>query len=95
MKFVFLLGGAAGFLTASGTDYFSGRSPDRILLDGTIGCLVGALLMRWFWNRLLSGVRETYLARQSAAAAALANPAPAASPAGLPRPPSPAVKPRL
>jgi len=97
MKFIFILGGAAGFLAASSTDYLSGRSPDRVLLDGAIGCLVGGLLMRWFWNVLLRGVRETYLARQQAAAtaAAMPAPAPAVSVAIPPRPPAAAVKPRI
>ncbi|HEX2853434.1 MAG TPA: hypothetical protein VHO24_09360 [Opitutaceae bacterium] len=64
MKFVFLLGGLAGFLVAALTDFFSGRAADRILFDGAVGCLVGALLFRWFWNVLVNGVRQTLLNRQ-------------------------------
>jgi hypothetical protein len=70
MKFVFLLGGMAGFLVGAGTDFFSGRSPDRILFDGAVGCLAGALLFRWFWTVLVRGVRETLVNRQTAAAEA-------------------------
>jgi xanthosine utilization system XapX-like protein len=70
MKFVFLCGGAAGFLVAALTDFLSDRTPNRILLDGAIGCLVGALLFRWFWRVLLRGFRETYIARQKSATGA-------------------------
>lgn len=89
MKFVFLLGGAGGFLTAATTDYVSGRTPDRILLDGAVGCLVGALLLKWFWNVLLSGVHDTYVARHQAAQA----PAPIL-PAPLSAPPPATPSPR-
>jgi len=70
MKFVFLLGGLAGFLVGAGTDFFSGRSADRMLFDGAVGCLIGALLFRWFWTVLVRGVRETLLNRHAAATAA-------------------------
>ena len=66
MKFIFLLGGAAGFATAVLTDWILDRGPDRILFDGAVGCLAGALLLRWFWRVLLSGIRDTYLSRQRA-----------------------------
>jgi hypothetical protein len=70
MKFVFLLGGLAGFLVAAGTDLLSGRAADRILFDGAVGCLVGALLFRWFWNVLVNGLRQTLLNRQAEMTAA-------------------------
>jgi hypothetical protein len=41
-----------------------------------IGCLVGAMLFRWFWNVLVGGIRETLVLRQEAAAAAAAAAAP-------------------
>jgi hypothetical protein len=69
MKFVFLLGGLTGFLVGAGTAYFSGRSADRLLFDGAVGCLIGALLFRWFWNVLVHGLRETLLHRHAAPAA--------------------------
>jgi hypothetical protein len=69
MKFVFLLGGIAGFLVGAGTDFFSDRAPERILFDGAVGCLVGALLFRWFWTVLVHGIRETLLNRHAAATA--------------------------
>jgi hypothetical protein len=72
MKFVFLTGGAIGFLLATVTGWLSGHAPDRILLDGATGCLAGALLFRWFWTVLVRGIRETILNRHAAATAAAA-----------------------
>jgi hypothetical protein len=94
MKFVFLLGGAGGFLTAAATDYLSDRTPDRILLDGAVGCLVGAFLFKWFWNVLLRGIHETYVARHQVAhapAPVVPAPIPAAAPAA--RSATPALSP--
>lgn len=72
MKFVFLAGGLAGFLTASAGSLLAGHEPDRIFFDGAVGCLVGALLFRWFWTVLVRGIRETIIARNAAAASAAA-----------------------
>lgn len=72
MKFVFLAGGLTGFLAAAITGFATGRPADRILLDGALGCLAGALLFRWFWTVLVRGIRETILARHAAATAAAA-----------------------
>ena len=69
MKFVFLAGGAAGFLLAAITGFLSDHSADRVLLDGAIGCLAGALLFRWFWTILVRGIRETILLRNAKATA--------------------------
>ena len=70
MKFVFLAGGIAGFLFAAASGLYAGRPADRVLFDAAVGCLVGAVLFRWFWNVLLHGFREAYLSRQRAATAA-------------------------
>lgn len=70
MKFVFLIGGIAGFLCAALAGYAADRSADRIFFDASIGCLVGALLFRWFWTVLVRAIRETILARHAAATAA-------------------------
>jgi hypothetical protein len=74
MKFIFLSGGAIGFTLAAATSWWLGRPPERVLLDGSIGCLACGLLFRWYWNVCLGGIRDAYLARQQTAAAA---PAPA------------------
>ncbi len=91
MKFIFLVGGAAGFTTAVLTDWLLDRGPDRILFDGAVGCLAGALLLRWFWRVLLEGIRDTYIARQraaltAAAAATTVTAAPPASPKAAAKP---------
>jgi hypothetical protein len=72
MKFVFLAGGFAGFLTASVGSFWAGHQPDRVFFDGAVGCLAGAVLFRWFWTVLVRGIRETILARHAASAAAAA-----------------------
>jgi hypothetical protein len=69
MKFVFIAGGFVGFLFTATASYWAGHEPDRILFDGTVGCLVGALLFRWFWTVLVHGIRETLIARHAAQAA--------------------------
>jgi hypothetical protein len=70
MKFIFLAGGLAGFCLAAISGWCADRAPDRILLDASLGCLVGALLFRWFWTVLVRGIRETILQRHAAAAPA-------------------------
>ena len=72
MRFIFLLGGMVGFAVAGATSWHSESGPNRIFLDAACGCLVGALLFRWFWNVLLGGLRETVHARHKAAQAAQA-----------------------
>lgn len=72
MKFVFLAGGCAGFVFTAAASYWADHQPDRILFDGAVGCLVGALLFRWFWTVLVGGIRETIRARNAATTAAAA-----------------------
>jgi hypothetical protein len=67
MKFIFLIGGLFGFIAAALGGYSVGCSPNRVLLDGTIGCLASALTFRWFWSVLQQSFRDTYIARQRAA----------------------------
>jgi len=69
MKFVFLAGGLAGFLLAGTAGFLADRAADRVLLDASLGCCVGALLFRWFWTVLVRGIRETILQRHAAATA--------------------------
>jgi hypothetical protein len=73
MRFIFLTGGLLGFLAAALGGISAGCSADRVLLDGTVGCLACALVFRWFWSVLQHGFRETYLAKQRAAAAPTKN----------------------
>lgn len=78
MKFIFLIGGALGFLLTAVAGLTAGRAFDRVLFDSALGCLVGAILFRWLWNVLLNGMRETFVTRQRAARAAAATAAAAA-----------------
>lgn len=72
MRFVFLIGGLLGFTVAAASSWQADHAPDRLLLDGALGCLAGGLLFRWLWTVLLRGLRETLLTRQAAAATAAA-----------------------
>jgi hypothetical protein len=69
MKFIFLLGGVAGFSLTATASYLADHAADRVLLDAAVGCLAGAVLFRWFWNVLLRGLREIVLQRHAAATA--------------------------
>jgi len=70
MKFVFLTGGLAGFLIAAAGSLWAGHPADRVFFDGAVGCLVGALLFRWFWTVLLRGIRDSIISRRAPAPAA-------------------------
>lgn len=72
MKFVFLLGGFFGFALTATAGYLADRSAPNIVLDASIGCLVSALLFRWFWSVTLTTMHEsaTLKAREEAATAA-------------------------
>lgn len=76
MKFVFLSGGLAGFVTGLVTSWSLDHAADRVFLDASVGCLAGALLFRWFWTVVLAGLRDTVVARHRASLAAI-SPAPA------------------
>ncbi len=72
MRFIFLLGGISGFTVAGASSWYAECGPKRIFFDAACGCLVGALLFRWFWTVLLGGLRATVHARHKAAQAAQA-----------------------
>jgi len=67
MKSLFLAGGFAGFTLCALAGLLAGRAPDLILRDAAIGCLAGALLVRWFWRVLQGGFQDTLKARRQAA----------------------------
>jgi len=77
MKFVFLFGGLTGFVLGLVTSWQLDHAPDRVFLDGAVGCLAGALLFRWFWKIVLAGLRDTVVARHRAHLAAAHAPTPA------------------
>lgn len=72
MRFIFLLGGMSGFAIAGAASWYADNGAKRIFFDAACGCLVGALLFRWFWTVVLAGLRETVHARHKAALAAQA-----------------------
>ena len=84
MKFIFLTGGASGFVIAAATSLWLGRTPDRILFDGAVGCLAGALALSLVLavSCLAASATPTWRAsgRPHAAAAATATAAPPPSP---------------
>lgn len=71
MKFVFLAGGFVGFCLAAGTAWSMDHSYGRIFFDATVGCLTGAVLFRFFWQAVLSALRDSFVARHRAAVAEL------------------------
>jgi hypothetical protein len=70
MRAVFLLGGFVGFCLAAASALHAGRAGDRILLDGAVGCLAGALLFRWFWSTLVTALTHTVKVKRAERAAA-------------------------
>jgi hypothetical protein len=80
MKFVFLCGGLLGFVVGLSTSWLLDHAADRVFLDASVGCLVGAMLFRWFWTIVLAGLRDTVVARYRAS---LSAPVPAAAPAAV------------
>ncbi len=49
MKFAFLSGGFLGFALVTVAGFTAGRSADLVLRDAALACLIGALVLRWFW----------------------------------------------
>jgi hypothetical protein len=56
MKYFLLIGGGCGFLLAFGSGLFAGNEITTVLRDGTVGCMVGALLMRGFSGAFTSSL---------------------------------------
>jgi hypothetical protein len=70
MRSVFLLGGFLGFMIVAAAGLQAGRAGDRVLMDAAIGALVGAVLMRWFWSKLVTALVETVKVKRAARVAA-------------------------
>jgi divalent metal cation (Fe/Co/Zn/Cd) transporter len=80
MKFVFLAGGFVGFALAASSGLSAGREAGFVLRDAAVGCLVGAMLFRWFWSVVVKALTVTIERRRSEALAQAAEtqtPAPA------------------
>lgn len=76
MKFVFLAGGFVGFALTALAGLGAGRDAALVLRDAAIGCLVCALLFRWFWSVVVKALAETVERRRQEAADAEGKPAP-------------------
>jgi hypothetical protein len=69
MKFAFLSGGFLGFSLVTIAGLSAGRSADLVLRDAAIGCLSGALLLRWFWSVVIRSFADALVQRKREAAA--------------------------
>ncbi|MBL9205563.1 MAG: hypothetical protein JNN01_10795 [Opitutaceae bacterium] len=95
MKYAFLAGGFTGFALVTVAGFTAGRAADLVLRDAALGCLVGALLFRWFWSVVIRAFTEAMTLKRIAAEAEEENkaaakaipvgPVPAAAPAGRSR----------
>lgn len=72
MRFVFLMFGGAGFLLVALAGWSASRTPELVLRDAAVGCLVAAVVGRWFWSVLQHAVAQTAAARRAVADAAAA-----------------------
>lgn len=79
MKFIFLIGGFVGFALAAAAGLGAGREAGFVLRDAAVGCLVGALLFRWFWSVVVKALADTVERRRREAIAAAETPAASAT----------------
>lgn len=70
MRAIFLFGGFIGFLVVAVAGLAAGRAGDRVLFDASIGCLVGAFLFRWFWERMIIALTHAVRSKRAARRAA-------------------------
>jgi hypothetical protein len=85
MKFIFLIGGFIGFALTATTGLSAGREAGLVLRDAALGCLVGALLFRWFWSVVVKAITETAERRRQEIQAAVAKSTPAPAEPALAR----------
>jgi len=79
MRYFMLFGGFIGFLLTFSIGLYSGNALDTALVDGGIGCVVGAVLMRFFRQIIARCARAVLMekAMEKARARAAADQAPA------------------
>ena len=70
MRFIFIISGFTGFALVALTGFLAERAPDVVLRDAALGCLIAALLGRWFWRVVQNAVAQTAALRRVAADAA-------------------------
>jgi hypothetical protein len=69
MKLLFLIGGFLGFGLVCAAGLSAGREPDLVLRDASVGCLAGAVLLKWFWGHVVEAIRVTVETRRAQMAA--------------------------
>lgn len=72
MKFFMLLGGFLGFLAVMSAGLLAGSDPWLVLLNASIGCVIGAILFRVFRSVVSNSVKEIVIQKHRAAAEASA-----------------------
>jgi siroheme synthase len=70
MKFAFLSGGFLGFALVTVAGFTAGRSADLVLRDAALACLIGALVLRWFWSVVIRAFADAIEQRRREAVAA-------------------------
>jgi hypothetical protein len=66
MKFLVLIGGSLGFTVVIAGGWLVGRDPLSNLVEASFGCLIGAVLFRWFGNLYLQSVQTVIREREAA-----------------------------
>jgi len=69
MKLAVAIGGFAGFGLVSIVGFAARRDPASVLLEGSIACVLGALLFRWLHVSFVRNVQAACVARRQERAA--------------------------
>lgn len=67
MKYLLLIGGLLGFSLVFIAGSMAGRDPLSAVIEGSIGCLVAAMLFRWLGNIYEKSIRTVVRERETAA----------------------------
>lgn len=67
MKALLLMGGLLGFGLVFVAGLLAGRDPLSAVIEGSIGCLVAAILFRWLGNIYEQSIRTVVREREFAA----------------------------
>lgn len=65
MRFAFLISGIFGFFLVAALGFSAERAPDLVLRDAAIGCLVAAIVGRWFWRGLDKAFAQALAVRRA------------------------------
>lgn len=67
MKYMMLLGGLFGFGLVFIAGWMAGRDTLSAVIEGSIGCVVAAMLFRWLGNIYQQSIQTVVRERQAAA----------------------------